>query len=305
MDYQAKRQRVIELFPQVLKMNEYEMVALLQQQFNHVDSELPLSNTTVVNNSFRLLTEENEELYEALDTNDFIQFRDAIGDQLTVLYFLLFKINGIQFTGFPKKLDELPENYVVYTDNVKKCHDALKSSLSTQDTALVQKLSYDYLSTLITFPAGSAIDYRSDLLEITIASLSKVCRSEEVAELTLKHYQDLGYSVHIEKSEFGWVVMVSEDCTVKGKLIPKGKFCKSIEWMSPELVPNPDEKAWDATITIWADLMPKAKLHVEDGFNPTIEDKATWEAVVQVYKDLTALKEEVENAKVAKSATPA
>lgn len=278
------------------------MVALLQEQFNHVDSELPLSDTVVVDNSFRLLTEENEELYEALENNNFLLFRDAVADQITVLYFLLFKIGGISFKGFPKKLNELPANYIVYIDNVKKNHDALKSALSTQDAPLIEKLCYEYLTTLISFPAGSAIDYRKDLLEVTIASLSKVCRSEAIAAQSLKYYQDLGYIVHIEKSEFGWIIMVSENCMVDGKLVPKGKFRKSVEWMEAELEPIQGEKAWGETTQIWADLMPKAKLHVEDGFNPTIEDKTTWNSALQVYKDLTALKEAIAKAKLAAKA---
>ena len=297
LDYQAKRQSVINLFPQIASINEYEMVALLQEQFNHVEDELDIQDSKSVKNAFRLLTEENEELYEAIENNNFPLFRDAIGDQLTILYCLLFITKGTSFTGLPKQLISAPKNYIIYTDNVKKCHDALNKAYENKDLQLVQKLCYEYISTLITFPAGSAIDYRKDLLEITIASLSKICRNEEIAAQSLKFYQDLGYIVHIEKSEYGWVIMVTEDCMVDGKLVPKGKFRKSVEWMEAILEENPNETEWQNTMQKWNDLSPKAKLHIDEGLNPLIEDAETWNATLQVYKDITALKEAIAKAK--------
>lgn len=299
MDYQTKRNAVIEQFSQVLNMNEYEMVALLQQQFNHVENTLPLTNETGIKNALRLLTEENEELFEAINDNDFDQFRDAIGDQLTILYFLLFKVAGISFTGFPEIKANKPSDYIVYTNNVKVKHDELIEAFKTANADLVQKAAYDFLSTVVTLPNGSAIDYKADLFEITVSSLGKVCRTEEIAKQTLASYQSKGYDVHIEKSEYGWVIIVSNDCIVKGKSIPKGKFLKSIEWTEAKFSALPEEKAWDKTIAIWSDLKPKADLFIDQGVTATIENKETWQACLEVTKYLNKLIEAAKKTNVA------
>lgn len=286
MDYQAKRQAVIEKFPVVLKMNEYEMVVLLQKQFNHYENKLTLSDTVGIQNALRLMSEENEELFEAINDNNFDQFRDAIGDQLTILYFLLFVVTGVSFTGLPKQLATKPSNYIVYTNDVKIKHDEMLEAFTSEDTSAVQKSAYEFLSALVTFPEGSAIDYQSDLFEITVSSLGKVCRTEEIAQITLESYQKIGYPVHIETSEFGWVIIVSENCKVKNKDIPKGKFLKSVEWVEAEFAPIESEKAWSETIKIWDELKPKADLYIDQGVSANIEDKNTWNACIEVVKYL-------------------
>jgi hypothetical protein len=82
-------------------------------------------------------------------------------------------------------------------------------------------------------------------LEITISSLGKVCENLDLAEKTLKAYQERGYVVHIEQSEHGYIILVSEDCVVNGKIIPKGKFLKSLDFVDVEFTNVEEIPLWN------------------------------------------------------------
>lgn len=231
MNFSEKRKIVLSVFPQVCGMSGYDMVCLLQQQFNHSENDLNLTQEVEVKNSFDLLISENEETRDAILNRDFNELRDGIGDQLTIAHFLAFKINGLEE---PKvsKCSVKPKTYQEHYDFcTKKMNELQNALLSEKNIDQAQIALNEFVSQLYNVPECSKFNIDDDLLEITISSLGKICETLELAEQTLKAYQEKGYVVHIEKSHNGYVILVSEDCIVNEKHIPKGKFLKSLKYV--------------------------------------------------------------------------
>lgn len=231
MNFPEKRKIVLSVFPQVCGMSGYDMVCLLQQQFNHSENDLNLTQEVEVKNSFDLLISENEETRDAILNRDFNELRDGIGDQLTIAHFLAFKINGLEEPKVSKcsvKPKTYQEHYDFCTQKMNELQNAL---LSKKNIDQAQIALNEFVSQLYNVPECSKFNIDDDLLEITISSLGKICETLELAEQTLKAYREKGYVVHIEKSHNGYVILVSEDCIVNEKHIPKGKFLKSLKYV--------------------------------------------------------------------------
>lgn len=231
MNFSEKRKIVLSVFPQVCEMSGYDMVCLLQQQFNHSENDLNLTQEVEVKNAFDLLISENEETRDAILNRDFKELRDGIGDQLTIAHFLAFKINGLEepkISDCTVKPKTYQEHYDFYTQKMNELQNAL---LSEKNIDKAQIALNEFVSQLYNVPASCKFNIDDDLLEITISSLGKICETLELAEQTLKAYQEKGYVVHIEKSHNGYVILVSEDCIVNKKHIPKGKFLKSLKYI--------------------------------------------------------------------------
>lgn len=245
MNFPEKRKVVLETFPQVYGMSGYDMVCLLQKQFNHNENDLSLDQEVQVKNAFDLLISENEETKDAIIGLDFKELRDGIGDQLTVAHFLAFKINGLKEAELfecPIKPTTYQQHYDLCTVKLSKLENAL---LKDKNIESAQKALNEYISELYNVPAFTQFNVDDDLLEITISSLGKVCETLELAEKTLSAYQEKGYVVHIEQSEHGYVILVSEDCVVKGKHIPKGKFLKSLNYVEVEFKEVEETPLWN------------------------------------------------------------
>lgn len=245
MNFSEKRQIVLKTFPQVCGMSGYDMVCLLQKQFNHKENDLNLDQEVQVKNAFDLLISENEETRDAIQDHDFKELRDGIGDQLTVAHFLAFKINGLNEATLlvrPNKPTNYQQHYDFCTSKLTKFQNAL---LIEKNIELAQEALNEYVSELYNVPESAQFNVDDDLLEITISSLGKICESLELAEKTLKAYQEKGYIVHIEQSEHGYIILVTEDCVVKGKNIPKGKFLKSLEFIEVEFESVEETPIWN------------------------------------------------------------
>ena len=231
MNFPEKRKIVLSVFPQVCGMSGYDMVCLLQKQFNHSKNDLELTQEVDVKSTFDLLISENEETRDAILNRDFKELRDGIGDQLTIAHCLAFKINGLEEPKISKCMVK-PKTYQEHYDFcTKKMNELQNALLCEKNTEQAQIALNEFVSQLYNVPESSKFNIYEDLLEITISSLGKICETLELAEQTLKAYQEKGYVVHIEKADNGYVILVSEDCMVNGKHIPKGKFLKSLKYI--------------------------------------------------------------------------
>lgn len=245
MNFSEKRKIVLQSFPQVYGMSAYEMVCLLQQQFNHNENDLNLDQKVQVKNAFDLLISENQETKEAILQHDFKELRDGIGDQLTVGHFLAFKINGLheaEITKCPIKPKSYQQHYDFCTAKLKKLQKALQVENNIDSAQIALN---EYISELYNVPEFTKFNVDDDLLEITISSLGKICENYELAEKTLKAYQEKGYIVHIEQSDNGYIILVSQDCVVNGKFIPKGKFLKSLNFIEVEFKAVEEDSIWN------------------------------------------------------------
>lgn len=223
------------------------MVCLLQKQFNHRENTISIDQQDILRDKFKLLTDENKETKVGIEAHDYDELRDGIGDQLTVAHFLAFVIDGL-VEGTVSKDVPKPVTYFEY-------HDLCTSKLNSLENALfvekniesAQKAMDAYISALYSIPETAKFDVDADLLEITISSLGKICETKELAERTLSAYQERGYVVHIEQSESGFVIIVSEKCIVSEKVIPKGKFLKSLEYIEVSLAETDEAPNWGTT----------------------------------------------------------
>lgn len=260
--YEEIRASVLAKFPTVPVISNYEMIVLLQKQFNHKENDTPSTDVKLLNAVFQLLREENKETNDEAAAKNFEKFRDGIGDQITIAHCIAFKFAAL--TDQPFDLlpdDQRPQNYTEYCNNVNAklavLDDVLVGKrvsnegditeqiiLSTASNEEKQKAFSEYMTALHSLPLSSKINLREDLIEITLSSLSKICKTEEIAQKTLEAYQQKGYIVHIEESENGWVIKVSEDCIVGGQPIPKNKFLKALDWQESQLVSLDETPIW-------------------------------------------------------------
>lgn len=263
--YQEKRKEILATFPQIPSMSNYEMVIFLQKQFNHKENDTSSTDLVGLDSAMHLLREENRETNTDAERLDFEKFRDGIGDQVTIAYFLAFKLADLRDENFPLlEENKRPNNYTEYRNNVNEKLRVLDNlvvglkqevgikdgitqyEIKPSDATVEQKQAAfrEYMTALHSLPLSSKINIRNDLIEITLSSLSKICKTYEIAEQTLKQYQDKGYLVHIEKSENGWIILVSEDCVVNGDFIPQGKFLKAVDWQESVLEKLDEDINW-------------------------------------------------------------
>lgn len=231
---------------QILDLSNYEMICHLQQQFNHQENTTAFNDKEALDKNFKLLESENKEMrVVGLEPRSLKMLRDAIGDQITVALFLAFKVDGITFEPFAHISPLIPQSYADYCDQVDNALADLKEALfTTSSEDLAQDRLNHYLACLHTLPEFSQIDIAADLTDITLASLSKICPSQEVADETLAAYLSGGYKAHIEKVPSGFGIFVSEDCLIKGEVRPKGKFLKSLYQKEAQLADIEENSVW-------------------------------------------------------------
>lgn len=237
---------VYQQHKQITDMTPYEMVCYLQRQFNHNENDLKFGDKEGIAKAFKLLTSENNEMHvEGLKPKDLKMLRDAIADQITIAYFLAFKIDQLHFENFQHIKPLIPRSYTEYADQIDTVIGELQHALLEQNSPdVAQDHLTHLLACLHNLPEASVVDLDEDLLDITFASLSKVCANQEIADRTLAAYQERGYVCHIEQVPNGFGIFVTEDCTIRDEVIPKGKFLKSLELISPILAPVHENPVW-------------------------------------------------------------
>lgn len=235
----------------ILDMSAYKMISYLQEQFNHVENGTEFSDKTKLEKEVRLLTSESEETRnDGLEPKNLKMIRDGIADQLTVAYFLAFKVNGFEYKEVDLT-DPTPKSYTEYCEATEATLKSFENACFKDDNIeLANDLLNKLIAQLYNTPDFIAFNVDFDLIDVTFSSLSKICTAtedltaEQVAEKTLAAYLERGYKAEIQKTAAGYGIFVTEDCVVKGQNIPSGKFLKSLFLLEPVLADVAEESVW-------------------------------------------------------------
>lgn len=231
---------VYSLHEPITKMRPYDYICYLQQQFNHVENSIAFEDKHAIKTVFDLLESEYNETLDAITDKNIELLRDGIADQLTLAHFLAFKIAGL-FDLSNDIVAQPTQTIAEYRTKLEAAFKAFEQSLYGDDTELSNAELANYITAVLSFPIDTNINMDQDLLSVTFASLSKVCSTQDIAEKTLKFYQDKKYDVHIAPVPNGLAIFVSNDCEievnsgagVRTEIMPKGKFLKSIYKLDP------------------------------------------------------------------------
>lgn len=224
----------------ITQMRPYDYICYLQKQFNHVENSINFNDKTSAKKAFDLLESEHNETLDAIADKDIVLLRDGIADQLTIAHFLAFKIDGM-FDLSSDLLVKHTKTIAEYRQKLEAAFEVLKQSFMGDDVESANAELANFITAVLSFPLETNINNDDDLLSVTFASLSKVCPNQDVAEKTLKFYQDNKYDVHIAPVPNGLAIFVSDDCEIEVKsgsgvrteIVPKGKFLKSIYKLDP------------------------------------------------------------------------
>lgn len=243
--------KVFDAHKHILEKSAYEMICYLQRNFNHKKDGVDFNDKALLEKKIRLLKSEmNETRNDGLVPQNLKMIRDGIADQLTVAYFLAFVVNGLEYKAVELDI-EYPKSYTEYCERTEVAFSEFEKACFELDD--INKAS-DALNKMIALlyhkPLFSAFSAEYDLIDVTLSSLSKVCTAtedltaEEVAERTLAAYKERGYIAHIEKTEAGYGIFVTEDCVIKEEAIPQGKFLKSLFLLDPILADVEEQSVW-------------------------------------------------------------
>lgn len=224
----------------ITEMRPYDYICYLQKQFNHVENSVNFNDKTSAQKAFDLLESEHKETLDAIAEKDIVLLRDGIADQLTISHFLAFVIDGM-FDLSSDLLVKPTKTISEYRQQLEEAFKIFKQSFMGDDVETANAELANFITAVLSFPLETNINSEDDLLSVTFSSLSKVCPNQDVAEKTLKFYQDNKYDVHIAPVPNGLAIFVSNDCeievksksSVRTEIVPKGKFLKSIYKLEP------------------------------------------------------------------------
>lgn len=247
-DYYGK---VFHAHQHILNDSAYEMICYLQRNFNHKKDGVDFNDKANLEKKIRLLKSEvNETRNDGLVPQNLEMIRDGIADQLTVAYFLAFAVNGFEYEAVELAWEH-PKSYTEYVERIEATFsDFEKACFEADDVNKASDMLNKMIALLYHKPLFSAFSIEYDLIDVTLSSLSKICTAtadltaQEVAERTLAAYKERGYHAHIEETEAGYGIFVTEDCEIKGEVIPQGKFLKSLFLLDPILAEVKEETVW-------------------------------------------------------------
>jgi len=110
----------------------------------------------------------------------------------------------------------------------------LHQAIEEKNITEVRDAIADVLVTCYGMAHRLGIDADSDMAEVHKSNLSKLCLTQEEVTQTLKHYADQCISVYAPTQDLPVAVRVTYSHTVDGKLYPKAKILKSINWREPK-----------------------------------------------------------------------
>ena len=203
----------------LVDMSNFEMVKEFHEAFgldiNTSFDKKILSNEKLVNLRISLIEEETNELVDAIKDKDFIEIRDAIGD-------IIYVINGMAVSfGFNidlkfKFLNKIENNNSIF-ENVKEIYHNIKkfdksnyynSKEVNQNIRIIDDISskltnYIYMKSINDIENYTIhlltriyllgylydIDVDTDFKLIHLSNMSKLCKDEEEAKLTVAEYK--------------------------------------------------------------------------------------------------------------------
>lgn len=199
------------------------------------------------------LYDEHEELkeegFDLLETSDplvqkqgRIGMVDAIGDLVVFLVGLSVYINRYYEINEDVVFDVPEEN--------KDSHDMIKHSIDNVILSIKGKRDIDFveiemnnlMNLLYSFCKSRNIDIEEVINRVTKSNMSKLCKTKEQLDNTVKFYRDLGVDIYIKESpvnqddgSYQYIVYSACEQTVKGKVYRANKFLKCIDWFEPNL----------------------------------------------------------------------
>jgi NTP pyrophosphatase (non-canonical NTP hydrolase) len=98
----------------------------------------------------------------------------------------------------------------------------------------------DILVTVLGIGYIMNIDCDEGLKEVNRANFSKLCKTQEQVQQTVEYYNKLGIETSVSHNTLDDedVFLIKSSCEQRdkdGKVYPKGKFLKNVDWIEPDL----------------------------------------------------------------------
>lgn len=239
-------------------------VAVINQifgnQFGTVYHEDPTKLHDYISGQMSLVTEESDELTQALSDNDQVQILDAIGDIITVVDGIPFKA-GFEVTPehFSDLINELGDGVTEqmhtftpgYFDEKAEFHRGGINRAITSAFLVwkFQRIQVEGVCLNLGYDPRKVYD------EVHASNMSKTCANVGEVLLTLKKYEDqysLKYvggddeltgrfleaqpdsDLMVQQVAGVYVIKANRLITMSGKLVKSGKFLKGINFKEPD-----------------------------------------------------------------------
>jgi predicted HAD superfamily Cof-like phosphohydrolase len=195
-------------------------------------------NICLVKFRFGLISEEVAELSEAIESDDFVEVRDAIADIAYVIYGMCdcLHINADDHKDFSVPTRS---NLILKLAGYNEAYNRVNEAIILEDfTSLRANLAL-LLTTIKSLAVRLGIDFDADFLVVHNSNMSKLCDSEEQAIETVDDYKskfaagkseyDAPYFVHLPELN-KWAVKNGGNGPKAGKVL-KNKYYKAVKFV--------------------------------------------------------------------------
>lgn len=230
----------MKMIDRILELNDHSMIYALQTELNRERGSFNLDNQEESLGSYNIFESEFKELIRAVQVEDYLKLRGGIGGVVTTILALAFLIDmDISYKQLKDVyLDEYLypcEDYRCYVDTIYKAATDLKTSILKKDIDLIKRNVIGVLAcTYLSVPEFARFSIHDDLVQITKASLSKICTTEEDAQITVAKYAEEGCLAHYKRTPSGrFAIYSSKEQLFRGKTISGNKVLEFHEWQRP------------------------------------------------------------------------
>lgn len=237
----------------ILELHDHAMIYELQAEFNRVRGSFDLENQKAALGSYNIFESEFKELIQAVKEENYHELRDGIGDVITTILALAYLIDmDISYKQLKDVYIEeflYPcEDYRCYVDSIYKSVELLKAAILNKDIEETKRHIVGVLArTYLCLPEFARFSIRDDLVQVTKASLSKICPTEEDAKLTVAKYAEEGCETHYKPTPTGgFAIYSSKEQIFRGEKISENKFLKFYKWQEPKFEQiNNEQTRWN------------------------------------------------------------
>lgn len=123
--------------------------------------------------------------------------------------------------------------------------EELKKAVKTKDWHELKDAMGDVLVTTYGMGYRTRVDCDQLMTRISYSNFSKVCKTQQEVDLTVKYYTDMGCKVYVDETTLNgdvvWAIKSAEkqtytdSSTGEEKTIPAHKFLKCVKWEEPDL----------------------------------------------------------------------
>lgn len=236
---------------QLLTLSRFDGVAFTNNTFNKppIDKADP-SYWKKLESQYKIILEEAQETVEAAEDSNHGLLRDACCDVDVTVLGLIHLMGSTEIKWFPDL------EWDIATAAARLNHDrhgvneirwdmieawaadliidieGIGEGIAKRDEKLIKDAIRSTYHTLVAIMANSGINLIEDMKKVLVSNISKVCKTEEDAQKTIKHYMDTE-GVELEAQPCptfpGFIVVSAKDQRGRsGKNYPKGKFLKCV-----------------------------------------------------------------------------